>query len=186
MAHLAKSGVPVCRPSKALLERQQFASLLGLVASEWVSLEVGLSFLYATLLGKYLPHSQRQGPPIHPIGMQIFKAIESIHKRTELLKQLSNTLITRKSLISELEKLIEQVRKAGKGRNELVHGYWGFNDEEYPDDILRIESPGEFVVYKESDFMRVIDLIIKTDRAVASYEEKVRKYLKRKKRPFRE
>lgn len=60
MAHEAKRGSPVCLPRRALLQRPKFATLLGLVASEWVSVEVGLSFLYATLLGKYLPHTHSE------------------------------------------------------------------------------------------------------------------------------
>lgn len=157
------------------------------MASEWGNVEVGLSFLYATLLGKYLPHSQRQGPPVHPIGMKIFRAIESIHKRTELLKQLAAELITKKTLIEELrDRLIPRIRKAAKRRNTLVHGHWGINDEEYPDAILLIENPGSFIVYQESDFNEVIDLIIEADKAVTTFEDKVIKHLKGQKRPFRE
>jgi hypothetical protein len=88
MAHLAKSSAHVELPDKRLLNRPHLAILLGLVASEWANLENTLSFLYATLLGKYLPHNQRHGPPIHPIGIQIFETLENLNKRTQLLQKL--------------------------------------------------------------------------------------------------
>lgn len=119
--------------------------------------------------------------------MQIFQALESIHKRTDLLHKLASTLITKKSLIAELkDDLVPQIKKAGCRRNDLVHAYWGINDEEYPDAVLLIKTPGKFMVYKESDFNEVLDLIIATDKAVCKFEDKVRKHLRWKKRPFRE
>ena len=111
--------------------------------------------------------------------MQIFRALDSIHRRTDLLQKLACTLITKNSLVSELkDDLILRIKKAANPRNDLVHAYWGINDEEYPNAILLVEDPGRFMVYKESDFNEVIDLIIATNIAVGRFEQKVRKHLR--------
>ena len=184
MAYQATSDAHVELVPRLLLRRPKLAQLLAVVASEWVSVEIGLTFLYATLLGKYLPHNQRQGPPIHPIGFQIFDALESLRKRLQLIERLAETLVTKKVLIKELEKkLIPLIRKAGDRRNDLVHGYWGINDSKYPNALMLIRAPGDFVIYEESDFNEAIALIESADDAVTEFENKVRKHLKWKKRP---
>ena len=187
MAHLAKSSAHVELPDKRLLKRPHLAILLGLVASEWANLENTLSFLYATLLGKYLPHNQRQGPPIHPIGLQIFETLENLNKRTQLLQKLSDTLITNESLILEMKKdLIPKIKKAGSLRATLVHAFWGINDTEYPDALLLVKAPGKFLVYEESDFNNTIDFIMATENAIYKFESKVRQHLRAARRPYRE
>ena len=132
--------------------------------------------LYATLLGKYLPHNQRKGPPIHPIGFQIFDTLENLHKRLQLTERLVGSLVTKTALVKELKKkLIPLVKKAGDRRNVLVHGYWGINETEYPNSLMLIREPGDFLIYEESDFNEAIILIEAADAAVTEFELKVRK-----------
>ena len=186
MAHQAASNAHFELDEKVILRRPELAKLLGVLASEWANAEMGLSFLFATLLGKYLPHNQRKGPPIHPAGMQIFDAIESLNKRLQLIQDLVDTLLTKKSLVREFKKdIVLLVRKAGGRRNEFIHAYWGVNDEKYPHALMRARGIGDFLIYEESDFNEAISLCIAADNAVAEFENKVRQHLRWKKRPMR-
>src|SRR6185295_11618751 len=106
MAHQAPQDAHVELGTGTMLKRPKLALRLAVIASEWVSVEIGLTFLYATLLGKYLPHNQRKGPPLHSAAFQIFDSVESMNKRAELIVKLAETLITRKTLIKELKKTL--------------------------------------------------------------------------------
>jgi hypothetical protein len=92
MAHQVPDNLALELPCKVILRRPELAKLMSVVASECAGLEADLTWLYATLLGKYLPHNQRNGPPIHPIGFQIFNAVESTNKRLQLIESLAGTL----------------------------------------------------------------------------------------------
>lgn len=181
MAHQAPQDAHV--ELEGILKRPRLALRLAVIASEWVSVEIALTFLYGTLLGKYLPHNQRKGPPIHSAAFQIFDSVESVNRRTELIQKLAETLITRKTIIKELkETLIPLVKKACTRRNTFIHAYWGTNDK-YPDALFLIRKPGDFMIYEESDFTEAIDLIIAADHAIAKFEDEVRKHLRWKKSP---
>jgi hypothetical protein len=76
MAHQAPEDAHVELGTSYILKRPRLALRLAVIASEWVRVEIALTFLYGTLLGKYLPHNQRKGPPIHSAAFQIFASVE--------------------------------------------------------------------------------------------------------------
>lgn len=164
-------------------KRQALLYLLGVVANTWSGVEFGMTCLYATLMGKYLPHNQKKGPPQHPIAFQIFDSLESTHKRLQLIDRLVDTLVTRKTLIKEYKKkLLPLVKNAAEKRNTLLHSYWGANDH-YPDGLIRVTAEQPMLLYKASDFHEAINVIKSADDAVTKFEAKVGKHLKWKKRP---
>ncbi len=75
MAHKAKHGIHVEIPFRVLEKRPELSMLLGVVASEGSALESDLTFLYGSLLGKTMPHDREDGPPVHPVGFQIFETL---------------------------------------------------------------------------------------------------------------
>ena len=165
-------------PPRRLLERPKLAALLGVIASEWSALESHMTFLYGTLLGKYVPHDRLNGPPVHPIGFQIFETLPSQHLRKELIQKLAKTLIVDAVLLQELANLMKTLRIASDTRNELVHADWGINNDIYPNELLKIRAPGKFLVYNESHLNEAVDLIIAAGDAVIEFEFHVIKYLR--------
>ena len=178
MAHQATSDAYVELAPRCLLQRPELAALLGVIASEWAALESNLTFLYGSLLGKTMPHDHTNGPPVHPIGIQIFETLESQHKRITLIEKLTNTLVKDVALLSELTAVVQSIKAAGKQRNKFLHANWGTNDTQYPDAILKINAPGQFDVYEKSDFNEAIDLIITTADAIIKFEFNVIKYFR--------
>jgi hypothetical protein len=179
MAHQAKHGIQIEIPERALEGRPKLCILLGLVASEWSALESDLTFLYGALLGKTMPHDREAGPPVHPVGFQIFETLVSHEPRLRLIEKLANLLINDKDLLRELKgTVIPELRQASKKRNNLIHAHWGLNDEEYPDALIKIIGPGTFEVYEKSDFEEVIEYILSTAVTVHKFEKRVIKYFK--------
>jgi len=184
MAHQATAGTHVELLNRRLLKRPELAALIGVIASQWAELESDLTFLYATLLGKYLPHIQEDGPPTHPIGFQIFDALENLHKRTQLIERLAEELIVNEDLVKELKDvLLPLIKNAGRRRNDLIHAYWGTNDN-YPDALIRISVSEPWMIYKASDFNEAIDLIIRSSNAITDFEVKVKEFLKGTEQPY--
>src|SRR5690242_4460261 len=127
MAHQAKQGIHIEIPARAIERRPKLCILLGVVASEWSALESDLTFLYGSLLGKTMPHDREAGPPVHPVGLQIFETLVTHEPRLRLIEKLAKLLINDKDLLRELnETVIPELRKASKKRNNLIHAYWGF------------------------------------------------------------
>ncbi len=181
MAHLLPRDTHVELDNRALLRRKELAALLGVIASEWASVELAMTYLYATMLGKYLPHNQRKGPPEHPIAFQIFDSLENTHKRLQLLDKLLNAVVTKKALRKEFKERTQPlIKKAADRRNSLIHSYWGVNDD-YPRGLIRvcINKPRE--LYEASDFNEAINLIISADASITNFEVKVSKQLRWKK-----
>ncbi|MFN6066847.1 MAG: hypothetical protein ACK45T_06715, partial [Pseudanabaena sp.] len=83
MAHPARKNIVTSFGLKIILQRPTLSSLLGCVVSEWSLLEQELIFLYAILMGRYLPTFEGYSFPLHPVGLQIFDAIETNHTRME-------------------------------------------------------------------------------------------------------
>lgn len=133
VAHQVAGQPPLFCPPRVILERKELALLLSVVVSECASLEADITWLYATLMGKYLPHNQRKGPPHHPVGFLIFKAINSRNQRTQLIMDLAKLLGLEQKLMAELKSVTKLITSAFEKRNELAHAFWGTHDELYPE-----------------------------------------------------
>lgn len=174
MAHQARRDACVMIPEMALLRRPELAALLGVVASEWSSLESDMTFLYGALLGKAIPHNQADSPAIHPVGFQIFETLVTHETRLKLIENLAHLLIKDSDILNDLtSNLLPTLRQASRKRNNLLHAYWGINDEEYPNALMKILSPGKFEIYEKSDFDEAIDYIISTAKSVSKFEDRV-------------
>jgi hypothetical protein len=170
-------------PSKVILERKELALLLSVVVSECASLEADITWLYATLMGKYLPHTQRKGPPYHPVGFLIFKAVSSTNQRTRLIMDLAKLLDLEENLMAEIKSVIRLIETAFNKRNDLAHAFWGIHDALYPDALISIQLGQKHTVYEKSDFDKAVEAILTASTAVHSCEDKIRNYLRKKKRP---
>ncbi|MGH8591923.1 MAG: hypothetical protein ACREXX_22195 [Gammaproteobacteria bacterium] len=136
MAHQTKTGISVEYRPRVILERSELAALLGAVAAEWSRLEHDLTFLYANLMGNYLPSIEGFVPPIHPVALQVFDTLETQYQRLQLLRKLATWVVKDESLQSELENtVLPEICAAGKLRNTLVHANWGVS-KEYPDGLV--------------------------------------------------
>jgi len=179
LAHQAKYGIHVEIPDRAIERRPKLCILLGVVASEWSALESDLTFLYGALLGRTMPHDREAGPPVHPVGFQIFETLVTHEPRLKLIEKLAKLLINDKALLIELKNsVMPKLRQASKKRNNLIHAYWGFNDDEYPEALIKILGPGKLEVYEESDFDEAIQFILSTAHTVHNFEKRVINYLK--------
>jgi hypothetical protein len=184
MAYQVRGTPPLFCDRRVILERKELALLLSVVVSECAGLEADITWLYATLLGKFLPHNQRKGPPFHPVGFQIFDAVNSTNQRTQLIKELAARLEISESLMKELNHLIKDIKRAFEKRNDLAHVLWGTHDDLYPNALIGIRpGDGKHMAYEESDFNEAINVIIAASDAVHAFQNKIRNHLKRKKRP---
>jgi hypothetical protein len=178
MAHPARKNVPTSFGPKIVLQRPKLASLLGCVASEWSLLEQDVIFLYAILMGRYLPTFEGCSLPLHPVGLQIFDAIETTHTRMELLRKLSSYVLRESSFVSDVEgTVIPSIRKAAKQRNKLVHGNWGISGE-YPDSLIYSPVFGDKLVYEERDFDEAIAEIGNARNLLIELRVKIEKYFR--------
>jgi len=178
MAHPARKNIVTSLGLKIILQRPTLASLLGCVVSEWSLLEQELIFLYATLMGRYLPTFEGYSLPLHPVGLQIFDAIETNHTRMELLRKLANYVLDESPLMAEVEaKTIPAIRQAAKKRNKLVHGNWGISGE-YPDALIYSPVFGEKLVFLEKDFDDAITEIENARRLLIDLKVKIEQYFK--------
>ncbi len=136
MAHKAKTGISVEYRPRVILERPQLAALLGAVAAEWSRLGHDVTFLYANLMGGYLPTLEGFVPPLHPVALRVFDTLETQYHRLQLLEKLAKWVVRDESLLSDLvDTVISAIRSAAKLRNTLVHANWGIAGE-YPDGLI--------------------------------------------------
>lgn len=177
MAHLPQKNIVTTFGPKIILQRPTLAALLGCVASEWSLLEQELIFLYATLMGRYLPIFKGYSLPLHPVGLQIFDVVETTHKRMELLRKLANYVLNESTLMEEVEATITAIFKAAKNRNKLVHGNWGISDK-YPSALIYSPIFGEKLVYLEKDFEDAITEIEDVRRLLINLKVKIEQYFK--------
>lgn len=178
MAHPARKNISTSFGPKIVLQRPTLASLLGCVASEWSLLEQELIFLYATLMRRYLPTFEGYSLPLHPVGLQIFDALETTHTRMELLRKLASWVLRESALMPEVEATtIPAIRQAAKKRNKLVHGNWGISGE-YPDALIYSPVFGDNLVFEERDFDEAITEIGNARKLLLELRVKIEQYFK--------
>jgi hypothetical protein len=177
MAHQIKTGVSVQYGPRVVLERPTLAALLGAVACEWAVLESKVMYLYAYLMGVYLPRVDGFEPPIHPVALQVFDTLETTRHRTELLRKLGDWVLKDDGLKKELnDGVIAAIRNAAKLRNNAVHSVWGVA-KEYPDALISIPTFGHQLAYVEADFQEAIERIIDAHKQVGHFDVKAREHL---------
>ena len=180
MAHQIKQGISVEYRPRVLLERPALASLLGVVSSEWSRLDSEIMFLYAYLMGRYLPQIPGFTPPLHPVAFQVFDTLETQRLRLELLSKLAKWIVKDEKLLAELETVvITEIKKASKLRNTLVHANWGVA-EEYPNGLILMPTFGRHLVYEEADFNEAIDRILEAREKSKDFETKLRALIETK------
>ncbi len=177
MAHQIKTGVSVQYGPRVVLERPTLAALLGGIACEWAVLESKLMYLYAYLMGVYLPRVEGFEPPIHPVALQVFDTLETTRHRTELLRKLGDWVLKDDGLKKDLDDtVLAAIRQAAKLRNNAVHSVWGVA-KEYPDALINVPTFGHKLAYVEADFQEAIDRIIEAHKALGQFEVAARKHL---------
>ncbi len=169
MANKAKTGISVEYRPRVILERPQLAALLGAVTAEWSRLDHDVTFLYANLMGGYLPTLEGFVPPLHPVALQAFDTLETQYHRLELLEKLAKWVVRDESLLSDLvDTVIPGIRSAAKLRNTLVHANWGIAGE-YPDGLINNPIFGHNLVYKATDFDEAIERIASASKAARDF-----------------
>jgi len=95
--------------------------------------------------------------PMSYIGIQVFEAIESTHKRLQLLQDLAHYELTNypDDLEFILETVIPSIRRAGKFRNDVAHGNWCISDT-YPNEIILNSWDETAQVYSVADFDKAL------------------------------
>ncbi|MEP0546007.1 MAG: hypothetical protein ABJF88_03680 [Rhodothermales bacterium] len=174
MAHRTKSGITVQAGPRMILQRPQMAALLGTVAAEWSLLERWITSLYAYLMGVYLPRTPGFFPPVHPVALQVFDTLQTLHLRLELLTKLADWVVKDDGLREELKgPVVASIRRAAKDRNKWVHAQWGIAPE-YPDSLIFMPTFGHQLVVSESDLNEAIDRIIGARDVIGKLETRVR------------
>ncbi|MGH2354390.1 MAG: hypothetical protein ACRDJN_22515 [Chloroflexota bacterium] len=73
----------------AILERRELAALAANVCANWALVESDMMWLYALLMGRYLPRYEVPGfesaVPTHPVAYQVFDALNGFQPRLDLL-----------------------------------------------------------------------------------------------------
>jgi len=158
MAHPLPVGISVKSGMGITRNRPDLAALIGRICSDWAFVENSLSQFYAHLMGIYLDSPPGYEPPSHPVAHQIFDEIKTIHSRIQLVKRLVDWVIKDEQQKNDRLDVLDQLRKAGKGRNKVAHGVWGICESE-PDALILLPSFGHKSIYKKSDFELIIEQI---------------------------
>lgn len=193
MAHQISSDVPVNSRHKEILKRRELAALLGEITNEWSALEADIMYIYAMLMGMFLPREKGErdpmtfrsllnDPPVHPVATQVFDTLENLPNRLKLLEKLATwTLRTDQALLERLkETIIPLIKKTSRRRAKFVHAMWGTSDD-YPDALILIPAFGKYEAYEASDFNETIDFIIRTVDAVREFNVDVIAFLRKRK-----
>lgn len=177
MAHQVRQGISIKSGPRHVLQRPALAALLGNMVAEWGLMENRLIHFYAYLMGRYLPRPDPGfAAPIHPVALQVFEEVDTVHKRLVLIERLFKWVVKDQALAGELADVIRTVREASGRRNDYVHGHWGIADE-YPDALILSPVFGRTMAYKEADFNEVIDLIVSARSTLGVFEAKTRQAL---------
>jgi hypothetical protein len=138
-------------------------------------------FLYAYLMGRYLPQIPGFTPPLHPVALQVFDTLETQRLRIELLTKLAKWIVKDEALLNELNTVIvPSIKKASKLRNTLVHANWGVASQ-YPNGLVLMPTFGHQMVYEEADFNEAIDRILEAHNQAGNYEIRLKKSLEENK-----
>jgi hypothetical protein len=158
MAHPLAVGKSVKAGPGTLLKRPELAALIGGICSDWAYLESLLCDFYRNLMGVYLEPTPGYEPPFHPVASQIFDEIQTIHSRVQLVRKLAEWVIKDEKQRNDTLAVLEKLKKAGKGRNTVVHAVWGICDSE-PDALILLPTFGHKLIYKKQDFEIIIEQI---------------------------
>jgi hypothetical protein len=151
MAHPLKVGISFTSGPGVLLERPELAALVGSICADWTSVENGLASFYGHLMGVYLPSDPEYEPAFHPIALQVFDEVQTIHSRVQLVKKLAEWVIKDDDLKKDTLSVLDKTKNAGKGRNTVAHAVWGICKEE-PEALIMTPNFGHNLIYKKHDF----------------------------------
>src|SRR6476660_7367960 len=107
------------------LARPELAAEIGNVCANWNLVDQDLMFLYALLMGDYLPKMPGFSPPTHPVAYQVFDALNTLNPRLDLLEKLLSWRAAEDDVKLFREKIRPELRKRFAERSEIVHGNWG-------------------------------------------------------------
>ncbi|UUZ63014.1 hypothetical protein LP417_25075 [Polaromonas sp. P1-6] len=155
MANPLRVGESVAFGSGMLLKRPELAALIGCACADWAYVETLISMFYGHLMGVYLPKHPGFEPPTHPVALQIFDELQSIHAKVNLVKKLAAWVIKDEAQGNDASSVLERLRKAGDGRNKVAHGVWGVCDSE-PDALILLPTFGDRMIYKKQDFELIL------------------------------
>lgn len=158
MAHPLSTGESVSAGPGIILKRPELAALIGTACSDWAYTEMSLGNFYGHLMGVYLVSPPGFEPPSHPVAHQIFDEIQTIHSRVQLVKKLVDWVIKDVSQKEAAQKVLERIRKAGKGRNRVAHAVWGICDSQ-PEALILIPTFGTKLIFKKKDFEAILKQI---------------------------
>lgn len=161
-----------------ILDRPSLAPLAANVCANWVLIEEDMAWLFSLLMGVDLPNSESGDPQFHPIGSQIFDAMNNLQQRLDLLLRL---LKWRKldEKTSEFQNLLEgKIRKQAKERNAIAHGLWGVNESE-PDALILVGSDGLSFIYKKRDFEQASKRILELHKGLQLFIVSIHGVLKK-------
>lgn len=176
MAYPIRIGSTVTFHHYCLLDRLPLAALLGTAMSAWAQVERQMMYLYGYLMGLELPRAEGFSAPIHPVALQVFDTLDTLHHRVRLLEELSAwRLAETPDLISELrERVIPVVRIAAKARHNLAHANWGISAA-YPNALISVPAFGHQEAYEDRDFHDAIEKSQNAYVAIRDFEAAVRR-----------
>jgi hypothetical protein len=132
--------------------RKEHAARIGLIASEWSSLEGHLSGILSFGLFGFSKDEAAAGPVV---GV-VFAALDSLSTRLMIVDNLLKPRVAPALHQYFVAELVPEIRKRAKERNAVVHGYWGTSPD-YPNHIiLSPRGGGDFmqsIQIEQSDYM---------------------------------
>jgi len=158
MAYPLKTNCSVNLGPGVILKRPELAAQIGSICADWAFIEDNLAGFYSELMGFYLPTTPGFIAPSHPVGLQIFEEVLTIHSRTRLVYKLAEWVIKEPLILAQTRAVLNKIKKVSKGRNTVAHGVWGITDSE-PDALILIPDFGHQMVYKKRDFELISDSI---------------------------
>ncbi len=148
-----------------LLKRAELAAEIGNICVNWNLIENTLMHLYALVMGDYQPklsadviaQLEREAgtklyflPSTHPVGLQIFEALNAFNPRLQFLEKLLVWRVSKERVKYFRETIMPRLRKRFAERSLIAHGRWGICDK-YPDELILMATFGTSMRYKKRD-----------------------------------
>lgn len=111
------------QPSIAMTERPALAVYIARIAVAWSRVEERLGHVVVQLLGAHA-HT----------GAKMYQALSGSATRKAVLRAVARDRLD-KPMLEELEGILDDFKKVGGRRNDVIHGQWELS-EDHPDELV--------------------------------------------------
>jgi hypothetical protein len=179
MPEIIPNGNTVKYGPNFILERPELAAQAANVCSNWALVEDDLTTLYALLMGTYLPRAAGFSPPIHPVAIQVFDALNSLAPRLDLLLRLFKWRASKDQCELLERTLIPIMKRKFKERSVVAHGVWGLCDK-YADSLILQRAFGGDEIWRKHDFVQISERIVELHGQMGALIKEIHDDLKKK------